>query len=101
MQAWQVMARSWLNSAYTRKPLKVSVQRNDLMWIKGAAIETEKTDSGRVLEMGSVRLAVGGEGSRMTPEVWPEYLRDGCATSSDGETREGMGLGPLGIKSLG
>lgn len=37
----------------------------------------------------------------MILEVWFEYLRDGCVIFLDGEIREGMGLGSLGIKSSG
>lgn len=55
------MVRSWLNFVYIGKSLKVFVRRNDLMWIKGVVIEIEKIDSGRVLEMGLVRVVVGGE----------------------------------------
>lgn len=51
------LCSSWPEAGIVLRTLKVSMQRNDLMWIKGAAVDT----SGCILEIESVGLADGGE----------------------------------------
>lgn len=78
--AWQGLAKSWVTSECSGKPRKVSKQRNDLMWIQVAAVETERTAWGCTLEVKSVGLADGwvGRGNVRSlardSAAWPEPL---------------------------
>lgn len=72
------LCRSWPEAGVVLRTLKVSIQRNDLLWVKGAATEIGQVrdvfwrwNQQSLLIEG--RSSAGGEGVEGLPEVSPDY----------------------------